>query len=384
MKARGLVRACAAIRASALLLALASGCAGSGLRPGRHDPLRFARADVLAARRGAPDLFARAQRARADALATDDPEARAEHGERARAWLAAALAETRRIAHMRAASAAEARVVAAETRRAELERARVELEREAERAAVAAGGREQLAHALQRAESDALGDAARSRGLDEERAQAAELLRARARLVRAAAIALQLPSQRAAVAAPASSGRADGATAHQRLAAARAELERAESALGEARALSREPSAQERAALFELARERGLEARESSRGVVFPLPDGLRGARLDRAARVWLLRIAAVLRAHPHGPVQLQVAPAANASAAERHSGTTAGARIAAMLAKVTRRDRAIAIEPSDGSDAALVLPAYATAAPVAAVPPGPQACLSAAHAPAR
>jgi len=382
---RTIARAFRVVAAPALALVLASACAGTGPRPGRQDSLRFARADALAARRGAPDLFARAERARLDALAADDEDERSEHGERARAWLAAALAESRRIAQMRAASAAEARVVAAETRRAELERARVELERQAERAAAAVSAREQLVRALLRAESDALGDGSRSRGVDEERAQAAEVLRTRARLILAAAVALQLPRGRAAPAALMtlmSSGPVGKGTARARLAAARTALERAESALGEARALSAGPSAQERTALLELARERGLDPQETARGVVFALPDALRAARGGRAARAWLWRIGAVLRAHPHGPVQLEVAQGANANAGARRSASVDGERIAALLATVARRERVSAIDPSAGSDALLVLPAYA--APVAPVPPGPQACLSAAHAPAR
>jgi hypothetical protein len=387
VNARSIVRARRSATAGALMFALASACTAAEVRPDQQDALRFARADVLAARRGAPDLLARAERARADALATADDAARSEHAERARAWLAAAVAESRRIALMRAASAAEARVVAAETRRAELERARVELERETERAAAAASARDQLQRALRLAQGDARPDGARGDWLDG--ARAADVLRARGRLVLTAAIALGLPAERAAAVAAGLAPRGDQRTARQRLAGALAALARAESALGEARALHGGPTPDERSALLELARERGLDPQETARGVVFALPAELADARLGREARAWLLRIAAVLRAHPHGPVQLEVAPgpgpasAADGSAPARRSAAP-GARIVVLLATVTARKRLALTESSAGSGAALVLPAYAVAADVRAVPPQPQACLSAPHAPAR
>jgi hypothetical protein len=367
-----------------LLLASASACTGAEQRPGRQHAVNFARADVQAAQRSAPDLFARAERAHEAALASDDDDERAEHAERARSWLAAAVAEHRRIELMRATSAAEARVVAAEMRRAELERARTEIERAAELATVAARACEQLAWALQRAEADALGDAVRGRALDEQRAQAAEVLRGRARIVLAAAVARQLPAERAAAVAAELAPRAGARTAIQRLADASDALARAERALGEARALSEGPSRQERAALLELAHERGLTSHETERGVVFPLPLGQASAQLDRDARIWSRRIAAVLRAHPHGPVQLEVVPRAGASAAARRSAAARGERLAAVLAASSARERVSVHELSAGSNAALVLPAYAAQGPAPTVPPGPQACLSPAHAPAR
>jgi hypothetical protein len=385
VNARSVARAWRSATAGALMFALASACAGAELRPDQQDALSFARADVLAARRGAPDLLARAERARADALAAADDAARSEHAERARAWLAAAVAESRRIALMRAASAAEARVVAAETRRAELERARVELERETERAAAAASARDQLQRALRLAQGDARPDDARGDRLDG--ARAADVLRARARLVLTAAISLALPVERAAAVSAALAPRGDQRTARQRLAGALAALVQAESALGEARALHGGPSAHERSALLELARERGLEPQESARGVVFTLPAELGDARLGREARAWLLRIAAVLRAHPHGPVQLEVAsgaPSAPDGSARARQSAAPGARIAVLLATVIARERLAVTESSAGSGAALVLPAYAVTADVRAVPLQPQACLSAPHAPAR
>jgi hypothetical protein len=364
-----------------LLFASLSACTGAELRTGPQDGLTFARADALAAQRGAPDLFARAQRARTEALATDDADERAEHAERARSWLAAAVAESRRIELMRATSAAEARVVAAELRRAELERARTEIERAAELATAAASVRERLALALRRAEADALGDGARGRVLDEERTRAADVLRGRARIMLAAALALQLPAERAAIVTAALAPRAAKRTAVQHLADAGAALERAERALGEARALSPRPSRQERAALLELATERGLEAQVTGRGVVFALPHGQPS---DREVRIWSSRVAAVLRAHPHGPVQLEVVPAAGESAAARRSGAARGARIAALLAAGAARERLSVRELSAGSNARLVLPAYAAAEPEPTVPPEPQACLSPVHASAR
>jgi hypothetical protein len=384
VSARWLARVRRGAAAVAWLFAASGACTGAELRPNRQDALDFARADVLSASRGAPDLFARAERARADALAAEDEEERGEHAERARAWLAAALAETRRIELMRATSAAEARVVAAETRRAELERSRMAFERAAALEVAAASAREQLARALQRAEADGLGDGAPARGLDESRLQAAEVLRVRARIVLAAAVALALPAERASTVAAALAQRPVRRTPAQGLREARAALELAERALGEARALSAGPDAQERAALLELARERGLEPSETVRGVVFALPNALGGARLERDARIWLSRIGAVLRAHPHGPVQLEVVPDADSSAEARRAASARGARIATLLAAGTARERLSVRELSAGSNAALVLPAYAAAAAELAVPPEPQACLSPAHAAAR
>ena len=376
-----------------LLFLLLAGSAGCGASAPASEPaagLRFAPSQARAAQRGAPDLFARAERARADALAADDADARAEHARRARFWLAAALAETQRIAQARAAGAAEARVAAAELERARLERARVELEAEARRAAAAEQARERLLAALERAELDAVGESVRDARLDPEREQAAAALLARAELLWSAAVALGSSAQRtqpASAARPGSSGIAPalrgGASSsgspQRRLAQALAALQQAESALGDARGQRAGPSAEERAALLELARDRRLEPEATSRGVVFALERMFEGGRIAREGQLVALRLAHVLRAHPHGPVQLEVVPCAS-GASERRQGEQHGKALAARLAGATERAR-LRVTAQTSRGPALVLPAYAEPAPAAA--PAPTAVPASAPAPA-
>lgn len=358
------------LRLLVLLASLGVGC-GERVLHSELPALQFARADVLEAQRGAPDLYARAEQARAQALAADDADAQADHTQRARLWLAAALAESRRIEQARATSAAEARIVAAETQRVAIERERSGLEETAQRAESARRTHEQLVRAFDLADRDSLAGSGRDRALDPARVQAAALLQARATLILAAAVALGLDAERASSAAAAGNVRSNPRNAFEQLARARNALSRAESALGEARAALPGPSADERAALVELATARGLAPRSTERGAVLALDRAFgAGAALTPDGRRTVLAIADVLRAHPHGPVQLQVLLGSSANAAAQQLGKTRGSKLlAALQAAVTAPDR-IRIVDQTGDAPAIVLPAYAASSPVASSVP--------------
>jgi hypothetical protein len=340
-----------------LMLGVLASSSACGERAARSElpALQFARADVVAAQRGAPDLYARAEQARKLALAADDADEQADHAQRARLWLEAAVTEARRIEQARATGAAEARIAAAEAQRVAAERERSELEEAARREAEAQRTRDALVQAFALADSDALGGRARDRKLDAERVRAADVLAARAKLTLAAAVALGLDSKRSEALAAGSAARRTPRSAFERLAAARVALEQAESALGEARAAQPGPSDRERAALIELAALRGLVAQATDRGVVIAIDQvSATGASLATDGKRTSLALADVLRSHLRGPVQLQVGTAAGEAAR--------AAKLKAALAGVAQ-DRLQVVTAAAGAPLALVLPAYAAAA---------------------
>ena len=84
------------MRAAPLLLTVAVACAAPAANPsGPGDP--FTAAAALEAAERAPDFFARAERARADADRASGAAAAADHRTRARLLLEAAIAEAQRI-----------------------------------------------------------------------------------------------------------------------------------------------------------------------------------------------------------------------------------------------------------------------------------------------
>jgi hypothetical protein len=341
-----------------LLLLFGAAC---GERAVRSDlpALQFARADVLEAQRGAPELYARAEQARKLALAADDGTEQADHAQRARLWLAAALTEARRIDQARATSAAEARIAAAETQRVAAERERSELEETARRAEEGQHARDALIVAFELADRDALGGKAGDHKLDAARVQAAVVLEARAKLTRAAAAALG--AQRGAESEAVSAARRAPRSSFERLADAKSSLEQAELALGEARAALPEPSAEERAALMELALVRGLAPRMNEQAVVFSLDRVFAtGTALTPEGRRFLLAIADVLRAHPHGEVHLELLPYPSTPAGLR-LGEARSSRITEALRSAMRPGRLFSTGPGSSR---LVLSAYGAHAP--------------------
>jgi hypothetical protein len=205
-------------------LLLAASCAAPAVRPARSIE-GFAEADVQRAERLAPDLYGRAQRAHAEALAAPDGdrEARADLERKTRLLLSAAIAEARRIELERAGAAAEARAAGALEKRALLVQERLALEQELRREQSA---RTERAHAARVFEGG---------GSKKTRAEDAAFLLRRATLLLAAAIGLGLPEADAAQVAS-SIEAARRAKPAGSLAAARDALRKAESALGAARA----------------------------------------------------------------------------------------------------------------------------------------------------
>ena len=170
------------------LIALSSACAATrSAAPADALAARFALADAQRANTLAPDLYARAERARAEAREADDESARKDHTVRARLLLDAAIAEADRIAAEREGAAADARADRSVEERAALERRRLDLEQAAARELAAQAARAEAERALAPATSA-------HRESDAERVKAASFLCDRAALTLAGALALGLPA----------------------------------------------------------------------------------------------------------------------------------------------------------------------------------------------
>jgi hypothetical protein len=389
---------------AALGLLLAVACAGRSARP---DALadRFARADARRARELAPDLYARAERARADAQRTPDSE-RATRSDRELATkllLAAAIAEAERIENDRAAAAAEARVAEARHARARIERERREIERQLQSEQSARAERAQAARAFgtvpQTAEELSGGRAERQAAQTRE----GEFLLRRAQLTLAAALALGLTEARGTEVAAAIAAVERGASnADARmLAAAHAALREADRALGEARTLraasgakaaaststastaagassasanaaagassasastattttvnGAEPdiqtapaaSAEETAALIEMASERGLAFVATARGALCDVaPLFAQSGQPTALGRTRLAQLAAVAAAHPHGAILIESAAGVQATGAARKARARAE-RVERELAAATSSAR---VQLADGA----------------------------------
>jgi hypothetical protein len=367
------------------VLWLAAGCAASATT--QHvDALRarFAQADALRARQLAPDLYARAERAWQDAKRAGEPDSAADHEARARLLLAAAVAEAERIVLERAASAAEARATRAQQQRAQLERERVELEQAAERDRAAQSGRADAARVFQRLETREQEHSARGAVEREaQRARDAEVVRRHALLMLAAADALGLERQRSDRLAQTIAIAEHAANGTALLAAARAALAEAERALGDARkARGTTPTQAESAALIALAQERGLEAQASPRGVVVAL-DSLFVAGSAQPTALGKFRLeqsAALVRAHPHGAVEIEVPAGGTDSAGARSLARARADQIAHALRGATDAGRLQVRFPStverSAEHAQLVFAAYGRDAD-AKVPPQPVAAIA-------
>lgn len=315
----------------------------------------------------APDLYGRAVRARHEVATASGEDARSNARDRAELWLEAAVVEAQRIEAQRAASAAEARTVEAEARRVEALRERGQLERQL---TLVEAGRVARARAERMLAGGALAEAA-LRGDAVALAEATGFTLERASLLLAAARALGLePGLAGARVAPLAS-RLDALAAQPdsrpRLLAALELLEALERALGEARLSRPGPTAEEQSSLRADAAERGLALELQPHGARLTLDArAFAPGRADASAQGAhaLAQLAALLRLHPRGPIELE-------------TGTTAlAARRAHVLAKRLGAPRSVvrvASAPGSSTDAiAVVLPAYGTAA-VAPSAPLPQ-----------
>ncbi len=333
-------------RASLALAALAFLAAGCGAAP-PTSTLRalFDTAEAHSAARRAPDLFARAADARQRTLAAEragDREAADDEATRAQLLLAAAIAESDRIAFENRRLAAEARARRAVQAARRDEVATAETLRQTELGMAAEVAAEQGGIAFARAVGD---ERRRYRTSREERDQmhrdaVAPTVR-RARLALAAAVALgagaadQAQVQRGIDQA----GQATDPAAA--LEAAEDAVRAAYAALGRVRATrGAAPNRDEVAALVHDAGEAGFDVEQQDRGVVVTVPRAFAG-RSTRPVSAAVARLAQLLAAHPHGPVRIEVSTTTGATASRpRLARARADALVAALTAAGAKPSR--------------------------------------------
>lgn len=318
------------------------------------------RLDASAAKAGAPDLHARAMRAFDAAANAETAEQTVAGRVLAEVWLDAAEAEAARIEVERKTTALFEELDAAETARINDERARRQVAAELLRRDAARLARAEAARAFEQAKLDEQG---RRSGpeVDEARRRGAAALLARARLVLAAARALQAPdgglqAATAAIELAAKRTRDHGA----RLATAHAALDLSMRALGVARAARPGPTPQELQSLQAAAADRGLRVHAVARGLLIDLGAAFRGrsARLTKGALAALTQVRSLLGAHPHGPVMVE------AYAPPGGGGKLAARRAQHVVEALKQGDRARvakgAAALSQDGQLVLVLTAYA------------------------
>ena len=316
-----------------LLLSLLSGCAAgptAGMR------VAFEEADVARAQR-APDLLARAERAREASRASEskgNDAAAADYATEARLWLRAALVEADRLelTAVRIVDESDeerAAVALAETRSA---RRALEADLGRERAAEVAREQMEVAFTAARAREDPIA-ARRGAATDVDRRAAARAFVDRARLLTAAAMALGATNEQSASLSEALQNHREPRDARQSLLAAIGLHRRALSLLGEARARS-PVTVQTIKSLVEAARERELDIVIDAEGAFIAMP----ARRADAVAEL--------LRQFPHGPVRVR---------------GTGARRVASQLGRAGVR--ANRIEAQDGrASSGVQLPAYGRA----------------------
>lgn len=313
----------------------------------------------------APDLAARVDRAELDgqqAADGGDDQATADHRRRAQLWQVAAEAEAQRIVFEREREQVLREVEALETARVANESERSALEREIKREQAAAIARAEASRVLNEAEVDE----ARRRGGDparvESRREASRALVDRSTAVLAAAAALGANESTVAAAQRAldqARRKVDGSAASMQL--AQTAFAGAQRALGQARAQRPGPDALEHNALIEALRDGGWTAEPTDDGLVIWLVDYFSGNQktLRPGAKTLVSTLGHLLAAHPHGPIQIQVAVTTTVSSAlarerAQQLKTALDPAGADRLAVVTgaRTNEA-------GSSARVVLPAY-------------------------
>lgn len=346
---------------------------------------RFSAPEAQAARERAPDMYAAAQRAREQAeqaRARGDERAAQDHDTRARLLLSAAIAESDRLELEERRLELEARATELEEQAARDAHARVEIDAEMERRAAARVAAHEASLAFERAEED---EPRRYRAQADERTrmhrEAADVLLQRARLLSSAAEAMGAGAERIRAVTDAIEETERIDDPERRLGAAQDALFGALAAIGEARAASEGPSADESAALLSQAREMGLEVQQRDRGLTVVIEGAFRGTagtRLRGSAGGTLEKVAALLEAHPHGPVQVHGFGVGRA--ARRVADARANAVVQALVRAGASRDRlspegVVDVEPDAAGSAEVVLNAYGpvdrpSAPPAAAAQP--------------
>jgi len=329
-------------------LALATACGPGTPRSTEGLRARLASDETAPARERAPELIARVEQTLDEAEAAEargDEAAASDHATRARLLLEAAMAEAARARNEAERADMEREIATLLERARRDEAARAEIASALTQRAAAATAREEALRALRQAEQDEGRPARRRRVSMEEAAdlrRAAAALRARARLTLAAARALGGddealgPASEALDAAEAERDPAEGLAASDR--AHHAALR----ALGAARASAEGPSADAPAALAEAATEQGFTALALPEGTAVEAEGLFRGASttLAGASRARVERLATLVQAHPHGPVQVQAQAAQMGSAGDRVAERRAEAVRVALIAAGVDPDR--------------------------------------------
>ncbi|MCG8556461.1 MAG: hypothetical protein MJD61_14400 [Proteobacteria bacterium] len=350
---------------TALLAGCLGACAHAAPAP---DPLAGVdAARVASARHKAPDLVAMAedQAARAVRAAGEDQGAARDHGSAARMLMSAAVMEAERIAlEHRKQALLETEDRALETA-ARADRARRHLARQTKLLLAAGLARQQAQKAFAAAE---LGASQRDRSAERDTrrlAQATRFLLARSVLLIGAALGMNAGAesvQRARWALEIARSHQLGSS--EAMAAARHTMLEAQRALGSARASRPGPRTAEIDSLLAAARQRGLQAEHLPRGVTLRLEHvfGRRAGRMRRRARPHLKHVVALLEAHPHGPVQVEVWRGAGRTALSPRAARSRAERLRARLAQSVSRPsrlRAQALDQGDARGAQIVFVAY-------------------------
>jgi len=323
-----------------LLLVTLAACAGTHGSSQAGQQMDQAERAKLAARL-APDLYARAQEAKASASRASG-DAREDLEQAAELWIEAAYEEADRITLERKRREHEARSERAQLARAEVDRTRLTIEAETRREQAARLARAEAVKMLAMAAGD---EQARDRNQEPAHAEVAAWLASRAELTLAAARALGLAEADAA-AAEAALLRARKAKKERRLEDAQAALAAAERAVGDARALRPAATGDERDALLEMATERSLSATRDPRGVVLELRAAFTPgtAKLTGAGRAQLAHLLAIARAHPHGPIHIEATRARGDALLAAIGNTPERARFNVVVQELPDRERVFAV----------------------------------------
>ncbi len=301
------------LRLVVLSIALLSIGCGGGPNASRDVRQRLESAESQAARERVPDLIASVEaaiEAADNAEAAGNTDAASDHATRARLLLDAAQAEAVRIGDEEERARVEERISQVLARARRDEDARAQIDTELARLASARTAREEALRALQQAQQDEARPGRRAR-LSLEQAEdlrrAATILRARARLAAAAAESLgadahalrpvndALTASEQAVRDPVAALDAADRANHEAL-----------RALGTARRALSAPGPDGPAELAEAARADGFEALALPEGLAVEADRVYSGNALARQAADRVRQLAALVIAHPHGPVQVQ------------------------------------------------------------------------------
>ncbi|MCB9595782.1 MAG: hypothetical protein H6719_23875 [Sandaracinaceae bacterium] len=337
------------MRLALALALLVGGCGPGAPRATASLRERLTSDEAAAARERAPDLIARVEHAmdRADAAERAGDEAgAADHTTEARLFLEAALAEAARVEDEDERANLEQQVATLLARARRDEEARETIDRGLARADAAAAARAEALAALALAETDEARPARRARVSLEQAADlrhAAAALRARARLTLAAARALgadeaALADSNAALAA------SEAATGDPQAALAAADRAHhaALRALGAQRAGLDGPGPDGAASLAEAAAAEGFEVVPLPEGTGVEVDDVFAGAAtaVSRAATTRVERLATLVAAYPHGPVQVQAQVAQQGHAGDALAERRAEALRRALIAAGADADR--------------------------------------------